>query len=44
MSFSSGQERSGMQKVSQAIGYTLNAMGEHCREGMPAKALDDFGN
>lgn len=43
MSINSEQERAGIQKVSEAVAYTLKAMREHCREGMSAKALDEFG-
>jgi methionyl aminopeptidase len=43
MSISSEQEKLGMQKVSEAVAYTLKAMRKHCREGMSAKALDEFG-
>jgi methionyl aminopeptidase len=43
MSINSDQERSGIQKVSEAVAYTLKAMREHCRAGMSAKELDLFG-
>ncbi|GAA4341351.1 type I methionyl aminopeptidase [Mucilaginibacter gynuensis] len=43
MSISSNDELTGMQKVSEAVALTLKAMREHCRVGMSAKELDDFG-
>ncbi|MXV17735.1 type I methionyl aminopeptidase [Hufsiella ginkgonis] len=43
MSINTIEEQSGMQKVSEAVALTLKAMREHCRVGMSAKELDDFG-
>jgi methionyl aminopeptidase len=43
MSINTAEEQLGMQKVSEAVAVTLKAMREHCRVGMSAKELDDFG-
>jgi methionyl aminopeptidase len=43
MSINTIEEQVGMQKVSEAVAFTLKAMREHCRVGMSAKELDDFG-
>ena len=43
MSIKSIEDQIGMQKVSEAVAFTLKAMREYCRENMTAKELDDFG-
>jgi methionyl aminopeptidase len=43
MSINTIEEQIGMQKVSEAVAYTLKAMRQHCSVGMSAKELDDFG-
>lgn len=43
MSINTVEEQIGMQLVSEAVAATLKAMREHCRVGMSAKELDDFG-
>jgi methionyl aminopeptidase len=43
MSINTIEDQIGMQKVSEAVALTLKAMREHCRVGMSAKELDDFG-
>ncbi|HEY2580442.1 MAG TPA: type I methionyl aminopeptidase [Mucilaginibacter sp.] len=43
MSINTVEDQIGMQKVSEAVAFTLKAMREYCRVGMSAKELDDFG-
>ena len=43
MSINSIEDQSGMQKVSEVVALTLKAMQSHCRAGMSAKELDEFG-
>lgn len=43
MSITSETELLGMQQVSDAVANVLKAMREHCKPGMSAKELDDFG-
>ncbi|MDN3580500.1 type I methionyl aminopeptidase [Mucilaginibacter flavus] len=43
MSINSIEEQEGMRKVSEAVALTLKAMREHCRVGMSAQELDEFG-
>lgn len=43
MSITKAAELEGMQKVSNAVAYTLRAMREHAQPGMTTKTLDDFG-
>lgn len=43
MSINSIEDQEGMQKVSEAVALTLKAMREHCRVGMSAQELDEFG-
>ena len=43
MSINTIEDQIGMQKVSEAVAFTLKAMREYCRVDMSAKELDDFG-
>lgn len=43
MSITNESEMSGMQKVSEAVAYTLKEMINYAKPGMTTKDLDDFG-
>lgn len=43
MSITKHEELIGMQKVSEAVAYTLKEMRNYARPGMTTKQLDDFG-
>jgi len=43
MSITSNLERSGMERVSEAVGTVLKKMREHAQPGMSTKELDEFG-
>jgi methionyl aminopeptidase len=43
MSITKESELAGMQKVSEAVAYTLKAMRSYAQPGMTTKQLDDYG-
>ncbi|WP_345068177.1 type I methionyl aminopeptidase, partial [Sphingobacterium thermophilum] len=43
MSITKESELTGMQKVSEAVAYTLKEMRNYAKPGMTTKELDDFG-
>ncbi|MGG7471324.1 type I methionyl aminopeptidase [Chryseobacterium arthrosphaerae] len=43
MSITTEDQMTGMQKVSEAVAYTLKAMTEYAKPGMTTKELDEYG-